>query len=133
MKNWEPTIKQERFVEALLEGKLIKEAAKHANICRDTYYKTWRKSPDFLAYLEQRRRQVASARTPRVDNELFKKIEEGDIGAMRLFYEVFGHLRTGQIVINSNQTQEPEGEKSSEIIRTKLDELAARRKARAER
>lgn len=128
MKKWEPSLKQERFVEALLTLGEIKAAAEQAGVSREAYYQTWRKDPNFMAYLEQKRLEVAGSRLPAVDNALFKKIKEGDTQAMRIFYELFGNLRTGQIVINNQPSIEEEPGKKVLLM---LDELEKKQKEKA--
>ena len=127
---WTPTVQQEKFIEGLLSGLNISEAGEAAGgAARDCWYKSWRHSDDFIAYLEKRRREVAGANMPRVDKKLFEKIDAGDVPAMRLAYEVFGTLRTGQVNINNNAYQPPESEPGKKIA-AMLDQLEEKREAK---
>ena len=104
MKKWEPTMQMQMFVDGLLSGKNIADSMAYAKADRTNYYKSWRNNPDFQGYLERRRKEEAGAKLPKIDKTLFEKAESGDVGAMRLVYEIYGPLRTGQaVVINSNQ------------------------------
>lgn len=128
MKEWKASPRQERLVELLLAGKMVTEACETIGITRQSFY-GWRKNPNFLNYFEQRRREVASSRTPRVDIQLFAKVLEGDVAAMRLFYEVFGSLRTGGQVVINNQAPVEEQEPGKKVL-SMLDELEQKRKAK---
>lgn len=122
-RKWIPTVQQEKFIEGLLSGLNISEAGDAAGgAARDCWYKSWRHSPDFMDYLEKRRREVAGANMPRVDKKLFEKIDAGDVPAMRLAYEVFGNLRTGQVQVNTFQPPESEPGKKITAMLDKLEE-----------
>lgn len=112
---WTPTIAQANFVDALLSGLKIREAAEMANCSRDSYYKTWRHSTDFMQYLEEQRRSKAAVKLPQVDKALFEAAQKGDIAACRLVYELFGNLRTG-VQINNNSFKLPEGQPGSKVL-----------------
>lgn len=125
-KQWTPTTAQEKFVEHLLSGLSIKHAAEQAGCSRDAYYKTWRHNADFLAYLEEKRREAASGRLAKVDNALFVAAEEGDVSAMRLAYERWDGLRTGGSV-QINNVQTPEGSEPGKKLLSMLDDIEAKR------
>ncbi len=91
---WQPTVKQGKFVDALLAGKNITQSAEYAGCTKQAWYGRWRHDNSFLGYLERRRSEQAAVRLPAVDKALFDKAVSGDIQATRLIYEIFGHLRT---------------------------------------
>lgn len=84
---WEPTEKQEKFVDGLLAGRNITEAAKAAGCSRSNWYASWRDDRDFRNYFDMRRYAENSIRLPSVDRAVFEKAMTGNIQAARLFYQ----------------------------------------------
>lgn len=121
----EPTLKQTRFVDGLLAGLTITEAAKAAECSRMAWYGRWRHDQSFMEYLEMRRHSEASAKLPTVDNAVFDKAMTGNVQAARLVYEVFGHLRTGaQATVQVRNEQYDLSGLSKEELRSEAIKIA---------
>lgn len=91
---WEPNPKQVAFVNEWLAGEkpgVIKRAAEAAGVDRNTTYH-WFSKPEFRAYVERRRTELARRWSAKIDKALAEKAIKGDIGAIKLFYERFDGL-----------------------------------------
>lgn len=72
-------------------------------IDRKTLYK-WRKLPEFQKYVDSIRKTIFENHRKAVDAKLFEKAKEGDVQAMKLFYELGGFL-----VVAKGDEQELDG------------------------
>lgn len=86
--------KQKRAIEMLIDFehlKTHKEIASVIGITRKTLY-NWLHDPAFLEELNRRSDEFMKASKYRVNRALLKKITEGDVQAIKLYYEKIGEL-----------------------------------------
>lgn len=72
-------------------------------IDRRTLY-NWRRLPEFQKYVDSIRKTIFENHRKAVDAKLFEKAKEGDVQAMKLFYELGGFL-----VVAKGDEQELDG------------------------
>jgi hypothetical protein len=90
-------------------------------IDRKTLYK-WRKIPEFQKYVDSIRKTIFENHRKAVDAKLFEKAKEGDVQAMKLFYELGGFLVVAKgdeqeldgfkIIIERAETKKPDQAKN---------------------
>lgn len=86
--------KQLKAIEMLIDiehPKTNREIASEIGISERTFYH-WLRNPFFLEELNRRSDEFMKSSKYRVNRALLRKIEEGDVHAMKLYYEKIGEL-----------------------------------------
>lgn len=85
------------------ERKTITEMCENIGIDRSTYYKHWKDNPRFREYLNELIEKYTDSELSAVWRALIGRCLSGDVGAMKLFFEMKGRYRQ-QIDINGGVT-----------------------------
>lgn len=92
--------KQRTVAEALVnpdDERSIKELCDEVGISRTTFY-NWQKQPEFTGYVKVLIECLTSSCLPKAWKQISKKIDKGDMEAIRMLFELKGELSGG----NSN-------------------------------
>lgn len=71
----------------------ISQACRSVGVSRSGIYKHLQRW-EAIEWLEKRREEICKAHSPKITSALIRKAEAGDVAAIRLFFEMFGDLKT---------------------------------------
>ncbi len=96
--------KQRRVAEALVDPddvRNVSELCKDFNISRTTFY-NWQHDSEFIGYIDCLVENYTTSITPKAWKEIGKKVEQGDMGAIRMLLEVKGKIQKDSNVNTNN-------------------------------
>lgn len=96
--------KQRKVAEALVDpadDRTVTELCKDFGISRTTFY-NWQKDSVFMGYVEWLVENFTSSMIPKAWKQIDRKIDKGDMEAIRLVLEVKGKLQKETSSINNN-------------------------------
>jgi len=98
-----PPLPLVRFIEALLSPEImgnIKKAEKATGCYRQKFYYHW-KHPEFRQYYVEQVDRFLRSSEAIAAGKLVDAIREGDVAAIKLFYEIIGRIRGGSISLSA--------------------------------
>ncbi len=96
--------KQKKVAEALVDPedeRTVTQLCKDFNISRTTFY-NWQKEHDFMSYVEFLVESFTTSIIPKAWKQISRKINEGNMEAIRMLLEVKGKLQKDSAVNNNN-------------------------------
>jgi AcrR family transcriptional regulator len=105
--NFTPTDEQMKMAQLLAdpsESRTISEKCKKAGVSRTTFYR-WMKDKKFVEYLNSLIDEYTDAELSRVWAALTRKAVEGDIQAIKLFFEMKGKYKEKKEIEHSGNIQ----------------------------
>lgn len=105
--NWNPTDEQVRMAQILAdpsEQGTITEKCEKAGVSRSTFYR-WMRDPNFVEYVNSLIDEYTDAELSRVWAALTRKAIEGDIQAIKLFFEMKGKYKEKKEIEHSGTIQ----------------------------
>jgi Helix-turn-helix of insertion element transposase len=104
---WNPTDEQARMAQILAdpsEQGTITEKCEKAGVSRSTFYR-WMRDPNFVEYVNSLIDEYTDAELARVWAALTRKAIEGDIQAIKLFFEMKGKYKEKKEIEHSGSIQ----------------------------
>lgn len=96
--------KQRKVAEALVDpedDRTVTQLCKDFKISRTTFY-NWQKDPNFMGYVEFLVESFTTSIIPKAWKQISRKINEGNMEAIRMLLEVKGKLQKDTSVNNNN-------------------------------
>lgn len=97
--------KQRRAAELLANPEFngtITDLCAQVGVSRNSFYR-WMDSPVFLDYLEELIDKYTDSELARVWKALMRKIDQGEIQAIKLYFELKGKYNNGAGVVKTNE------------------------------
>ncbi|MBR5223254.1 MAG: hypothetical protein IKV81_03720 [Clostridia bacterium] len=96
--------KQRKVAEALVDpedDRTVSQLCKDFNISRTTFY-NWQHDSEFMGYVECLVDNYTSSMIPKAWKQIGKKVDEGNMEAIRMLLEVKGKLQKDSASISNN-------------------------------